>query len=191
MIDNLQHDQRSVTAVIGIGTYPLMKKRRMLIGSLLVFALLMGMAVISKTPVWRSVLYDGMFDACRDGSLTRVRIWWLLGASPDGASDYEAGRGHNGFEFSSHIHTAAMNSDCRLLRFLISKRASPDLELGDGTSPLSMAVDGHKVEAMRILLEAGANPRYSDRWTAVDQARSLKFNDLIPIIQPYLKDKPR
>jgi hypothetical protein len=49
------------------------------------------------------------------------------------------------------------------------------------------AIHGHKVEAVRILLDAGANPRYSDRWTAVDQARSLRFDELIPVIEPYLK----
>ena len=166
-----------------------MSKRRILAGSLLAFALLVGLAVLSRFSPGRAALYDGMFDACRDDSLVGARIWLLLGASPDGASDYEAGAGHNGFEFSSHVHTAVTHADCGLLRFLLSRGASPNLQLGDGTTPLSMAVDEHKVEATRMLLAAGANPRYSDQWTAVDQAQSLKFTDLIPIIQPYLDKK--
>lgn len=110
-----------------------------------------------------------------------------MGASPDGASDYEAGSPV--LEFSSHVHTAIDDKDTRLLRLLLEKGASPNLELGDGTTPLCIAINDHNIEATKILLEAGANPRYSDHWTTIDQAKSLHFQDLIPIIEPYLGKK--
>lgn len=163
------------------------KLRAIGIGSVLLLALIAVLAIV-RPPLWRNILYEGMFDACRDESISRARLWLFLGASPDGASDYEAGRGHNGFEFSCHVHTVVDDGDTRLLRLLLARGASPDLPLGDGTTPLVSAIHDHKVEAVKILLDAGANPRYSDRWTAVDQARSLNFDDLIPVIEPYLKN---
>lgn len=164
-----------------------MRKIRAIAYILLVsLVLLTGVAII-RPPSWRASLYDGMFDACRNGSVARARIWMFLGASPDGESDYDAGRPYNGLEFTSLVHAVVDDKDCRLLRLLLAKGASPNLELGEGTTPLVLAVDDHNTEAVKILLDAGANPRYSDHWTAVDQARVLKFPDLIPIIQPYLK----
>jgi hypothetical protein len=154
----------------------------------LLIVLLVTWLAVTRPPSWRAILYNEMFDACRDESILRARIWMFLGASPDGASDYEvAGGGRVGFEFSSHVHTVVHDRDTRLLRLLLSRGASPDLALGDGTTPLSMAIHNHKAEAVKILLAAGASPRYSDRWTAIDQARSLKFDDLVPVIEPYLE----
>lgn len=115
----------------------------------------------------------------------------FLGASADGASDYDAAARVSrliGSEFSSHVHTVVDDRDTRLLRLLLARGASPDLALGDGTTPLVSAIHDHKTEAVKILLDAGANPLYSDRWTAADQAKSLKFYDLIPVIEPYLKE---
>ena len=150
--------------------------------------LLVAILAVTRPPTWRAILYEGMFDACRDGSVTRARIWMFLGASPDGAADYDAGgSGRIGLEFSSHVHAVIDDNDTRLLRLLLARGASPDLALGDGTTPLVIAIHEHKIDAVRILLDSGAKPRYSDRWTAVDQARSLKYDDLVPIIDPYLK----
>lgn len=164
-----------------------MRKLRIIGIGLLLLSLLVAAVAILRPPFWRNILYEEMFDACRDKSIPRARIWMFLGASPDGASDYDAGRGYNGFEFSCHVHTVVDDEDTRLLRLLLARGASPDLPLGDGTTPLVSAIHDHKIEAVKILLDAGANPHYSDRWTAVDQARSLKFEDLIPVIEPYLK----
>lgn len=155
----------------------------------LLLGLLATVLAITRPPSWRAILYEGMHEACSNGSLSRARMWMFLGASPDGASDYEAAGGGVGFEFGSHVHCAVYDKNTRLLRLLIARGAAPDLQLGDGMTPLSMAVNEHKAEAVKILLEAGANPRYSDRWTAVDQARSLKFHDLIPLIEPYLEGR--
>jgi len=166
-----------------------MNKRRILIGLLLTFAMLIGFFAITRPPAWRGLLYNGMFDACRDDSLIRTRIWLFLGASPDGASDYTVSVRYVGSEFMSHVHLAVSHPNCRVLRLLLSKGASPDLKLGDLTTPLALAIGDHRVEATKMLLEAGANPRYTDRWTALDQAKSLKYDDLIPIIQPYLKQR--
>lgn len=156
----------------------------------LVLGLLVTVLAITRPPSWRAILYDEMFDACRDDSFLRARMWMFLGASPDGASDYEAaGSGRIGSEFGSHVHVVVYNKGTRLLRLLISRGANPDLQLGDGATPLSMAVHEHRVEVVKVLLEAGANPRYTDDWTAADQAGSLNFHDLVPVIEPYLEGK--
>jgi ankyrin repeat protein len=110
-----------------------------------------------------------------------------LGASPDGDSDYDAaGSGSIGLEFSPPIAAALYCKDTQLLSLLLSKGASPNLGWSD-SGPLSTAVHEHNLDAVKILLDAGASPRYSNRWTAVDQAKSLKFHDLVPVIEPYLK----
>jgi hypothetical protein len=159
-----------------------MKKLRALGIGLMLLVMVVAATAIIRPPFWRNILYEGMFDACRDESITRAQIWMFLGASPDGASDYDAGRGYNGFEFGSHVNTVAYDKDCQILALLLAKGASPNLD-----SPLATAIHEHNEDAVKILLDAGANPRYSDRWTAVDQAQSLKFHDLIPMIEPYLK----
>ena len=124
---------------------------------LLALLMLLSVVAIWRPPFWRNLLYEGMSDACRDESITGAHIWMFLGASPDGASDYDAGRPYNGFEFSSHAHTVVDDKDCRFLKLLPAKGASPNLELGDGTTPLSMALYYDNQKAAKILLEAGAH----------------------------------
>jgi ankyrin repeat protein len=164
-----------------------MRKVRVIGICLLLLIGLVAALAITRPPSWRAILYEELFDACRDASTARARIWLLLGASPDGESDYEAaGSGRIGLEFSPPIAAALYCNDTRLLSLLLTKGASPNLGWSD-SGPLSTAVHEHNLDAVKILLHAGANPRYSDRWTAVDQAKSLKFFDLVPVIEPYLK----
>ncbi|MCW1926500.1 ankyrin repeat domain-containing protein [Luteolibacter arcticus] len=134
---------------------------------------------IRRPPEWRSILYEEMFDACRDDSMVRARIWLLLGASPDGASDYNSGP--HGTEFSSHVHTAATRKNCRLLRFLLDKGASPNLEWGDGSTPMTFAIHERNGPAVKLLLAAGADPQLAMR-----HAKNLKADELVPIILPFL-----
>lgn len=144
---------------------------------------LVAMLAITRPPSWRAMLYEELFDACRDGDMTRTRMWLLLGADPNGESDYDvAGSGRIGLEFTAPISPALYCKDTGVLRLLLSKGASPNLD-----DSLAIAVNEHNLDAVKILLDAGANPRYSDRWTAVDQARSLNFHDLVAVIEPYLK----
>lgn len=164
-----------------------MRKIRFIGICLLLLIGLVAALAITRPPSWRAVLYEELFDACRDASIARARMWLFLGASPDGESDYgAAGSGRIGLEFSPPIAAALYCKDTRLLSLLLSKGASPNLGWSDA-GPLSTAVNEHNLDAVKILLDAGANPRYSDSWTAVDQAKSLKFHDLVPVIEPYLK----
>lgn len=160
---------------------------RILGTSIFLLSIYFTVAAISRPPEWRSILYEEMFDACRDGSLVRARLWLLLGASPDGASDYAAGP--HGAEFGSHVEVAVMNRNDRLLRLLLEKGASPDLVSGEGGTALSSAIHDHNTEAVKLLLAAGANPWCYNQGTAIDHAKRLKFDDLIPIIRPYLGDE--
>lgn len=153
--------------------------------SIFLLSMYFTVAAISRPPEWRSILYEEMFDACRDDSLVRARLWLLLGASPDGASDYAAGP--HGTEFGSHVDVAVIHRNDRLLRLLLEKGASPDLVSGDGGTALSLAINEHNPEAVKLLLAAGADPRCYNEGTAFDHAKRLKFDDLVPIIRPYLR----
>ena len=47
-----------------------------------------------------------------------------------------------------------------------------------------MAIHDHNSDVVKLLLEAGANPNYSNGG-AVEHAKRLDFHDLVPIIQPH------
>jgi hypothetical protein len=159
---------------------------RFLGASMGLIAAFFAVVAVGRPPEWRSILYEEMFDSCRDDSLIRARLWLLLGASPDGASDYVAGP--HGMEFGSHVHVATSNGNCRLLRLLLEKGASPDLESEDGTNALIIAIHDHRSDLVKVLLEAGVNPHYSDGG-AIEHAKRLDFHDLVPIIRPYQRDE--
>jgi hypothetical protein len=149
-----------------------------------ILLLLAHLAAVSflRPPEWRGILYEEMFDACRDDSLVRARLWLLLGASPDGASDYAAGP--HGTEFTSHVDVAATHQNCRLLRLLLDRGAAPNLELGDGSTAMTSAIHEHNAGAVKLLLAAGADPR-----RAMRHAKNVKADDLVSIIRPYLGDE--
>ena len=148
----------------------------------LIASVVLGLVAFWVVPHYRGFLYEAMSTACSNNNLPRVQLLIRLGADPDGTSDYDGP-----FEFTSHVMVAATHPDCRILRYLLSKGARPDIHEGDGSTPLSSAINDHNVEAVRVLLAAGANPRYTATWTAADQARVRGFPDLIDIVKPYLK----
>jgi len=156
-------------------------KRGILVTLLLLLANLVAVSYF-RPPEWRGILYEEMFDACRDNSLARARLWLLLGASPDGASDYEAAP--KWMEFGSHVDLAAMHKDCRLLRLLLEKGADPSLGCGDGSTPMTSAINEHNSCAVKLLLEAGA-----DTQQAMVHAKNLKADELVSIIRPYLREE--
>ena len=155
-----------------------------IIGPVVLFVLIGGWWHVARPPAWRSALYDETFDACRDGSMARVRIMLWLGASPDGLSDYEAGT--PGMEFSSHVNVAAMKGNHGVLQYLLEKGANPNLGCSD-MSPLITAVHNHDAESVKLLLAHGADPRFGYlQGNAADHALRMKFPDLAPVIRPYL-----
>jgi len=169
-----------------------MKKfRKLKIGLFLLFLLIVTIP-ISRPSFWRAALYLNMFDACGEGNIQWVKIWLFLGASPDGWSDYKAASGYIYPEFTSHVSTVVLKKNSQLLELLLAKGASPNLREGDGTLPLQFAIDDHKADAVRMLLNAGANLNIHVNpgpESALEYAKYLKFDDLIPVIEPFLKKR--
>lgn len=135
-------------------------------------------------------LYDELFDACRDNSLWRVKLLVAMGADPTGAADYEAAVGFQGLEYNSHLSCAVQFLDCRVLRYLLEKGANPNASSGCEGNAISDAVNAHNTEAVKLLLAAGASPYYSEykeTWTVADHAKSKGFQDIVEIVQPYLR----
>jgi hypothetical protein len=131
----------------------------------------------------RGYLYNAMFSASRDNDYLAVRCLVAMGASPDGASDYESR--YVGTEFTSHVECATASHNWRILRYLLSNGANPNLDSEGGA--LTTAIHDRQPEAVRLLLAAGAQPRYSPTWTAADLARSLGYPEIAEIVKPYLK----
>lgn len=154
---------------------------------LVVFGIAAIATFVWAFPLYRAFRYEALSEACRDNDFPRVQRLIRFGADPHGAADYFASQQHQGFEFSSHVMVSVMHSDCRILRYLLSRRASADTPEGDGSTPLSYAISQHNIEAVRVLLAGGANPRYKPDWTAVDHARVAGHQDIIDVITPYLK----
>jgi ankyrin repeat protein len=165
-----------------------MKKRIMIIACGI--ALILASAIVIRPSIVRAFLYEAMFDAVRDNQPKLVRLLLLLGADPDGASDYAASSSYQGLEFSSHIHTAVMHRDCAVLNILLGARPNLNIAIADGATPLSCAIHDHNRQAVKALLDAGANAHYNSTWTAAHQARSLGFDDLLPVIEPHLRKTP-
>ena len=157
------------------------------IWSLLIGVLLIPPIAFWAAPCYKSYLYDVMSQACSDNNFPRVQHLFWLGADPLGAGDCNTSLMSQPHEFTSHVMVATSHPDCRILRYLLSKGAAPDMSEGDGTTPLAMAVNNHNVEAVKLLLAAGANPNYKTNWTAADQAKALGFSDIVDIVKPYLR----
>lgn len=140
-------------------------------------------ALLFIFPYYKGEMYLAMFEAVRDNNLPKVKLLYYLGASPDGEFDYAISSFNQPFEFTSHIH----NASPEILEFLLKKGGNPNSVLGDGTTPLVCAINEDVPDAVSILLRYGANPHYTDAWTAVDHARSVGHEHLVPRIEPYLK----
>jgi hypothetical protein len=154
------------------------------------FWMIFGFVVVAAIPIvsdalyphpYHAFLYEAMSQACRGDHFLTVRFLIGIGASPDGASDYDDGRPYNGFEFGSHVELTVSCHNLRILRYLISKGAKAD------TESLSTAINERQAEAVRTLLDAGANPYYTRNWTAADQATALGYPEIAKIVKSYLK----
>ena len=145
---------------------------------------------VLRPPFVRGIYHDLMSAAVRDNRPATVRLLLWLGADPDGASDHQYSFMNGGFEFAPYIYSAVSHRDCAVLRELLHAGADIQCKIADEATPIGSAINDHNPEAVRLLLAAGASPRYSSSWTAADQARQLGYGDLLPIIEPYLTPAP-
>ncbi|WP_052573907.1 ankyrin repeat domain-containing protein [Haloferula sp. BvORR071] len=144
---------------------------------LFLFLAILVMTAISRPPEWREATERELTDACDGDHMLRARFWLLMGANPDGESD-----------LTPPLCVAAYHHSHRVLRLLLEKGANPNKMAEPEGTPLSDAVNSRNPEAIKLLLAAGADPRYSSTWTAADQAKRLHYDELIPLIRPYLSE---
>lgn len=164
----------------------MLKKNTVIYGGiiLILFFLLM------RSPIVRGILYENMRTAVKSNNYKKVKLLLFLGADPDGDSDYKILIDNQGLEFSSHLLTAVSMKDNEMLKLLLKSKPDINLVESDETTALRSAISLHNIDAVRLLLEAGAEPRYYDDYTAVVHAKAAGFPDLIPIVEPYLHKNP-
>uniref|UniRef100_A0A0A9Z1C0 Ankyrin repeat, PH and SEC7 domain containing protein secG n=1 Tax=Lygus hesperus TaxID=30085 RepID=A0A0A9Z1C0_LYGHE len=83
------------------------------------------------------------------------------------------------------MHFAAFNGDLDLLRLLLSHHADVNLVNYDDNTPLVMAVKGHQLEAITMLLEAGAEVNMastSSGATAAHHAAAMGYVDCLRLL---------
>lgn len=83
------------------------------------------------------------------------------------------------------MHFAAFNGDVNMLHMLLSHHPIVDLVNYDENTPLVMAVKGHQLEAMNILIAAGADVNKSSLTgaTAAHHAAAMGFVDCIRLLK--------
>ncbi len=82
------------------------------------------------------------------------------------------------------VHYAATGGNVDLNGLLLDENAYIDAESPNGTTPLMMAAQYGTTEAVKLLLEAGADPRLKNRLglTAIDFARRASRPDAVDLI---------
>jgi ankyrin repeat protein len=73
------------------------------------------------------------------------------------------------------LHYAAMNGELKMIDFLLERSAYIDAASENGTTPMMMAARSGKIDAVKLLVERGADPSQRNRagLTAADYLRRL------------------
>ena len=75
----------------------------------------------------------------------------------------------------SPLHYAAMNGQLKMIEFLLERSAYIDAASDNGTTPMMMAARSGKIDAVKMLVEQGADPSQRNKagLTAADYLRQL------------------
>lgn len=89
------------------------------------------------------------------------------------------------------LHYAATNAHVPVMRLLLEHHAYIDAESPNGTTPLMMAAHYGSPEAVKLLLEAGADPTLKNKLglTALDFAQRANRQDAAGLIAAFVRGK--
>lgn len=89
------------------------------------------------------------------------------------------------------LHYAATNAHVPVMRLLLEHHAYIDAESPNGTTPLMMAAHYGSPEAVKLLLEAGADPTLKNKLglTALDFAQRANRQDAAELIAAFVRGK--
>ncbi|MCW5648186.1 MAG: ankyrin repeat domain-containing protein [Ramlibacter sp.] len=89
------------------------------------------------------------------------------------------------------LHYAATRSQLEIMNLLLEHSAYIDAESPNGTTPLMMAAHYGSVSAVKLLLEAGADPLLKNQigLTAIDFAQKANRKDAADLIAEFVRAK--
>jgi ankyrin repeat protein len=110
--------------------------------------------------------FTALFRAAKNGHVVCVQILLKCGA------DIEA----TGYRSFRPLHAAAKYGHCSTVEFLLIKGASIDAGTDDdGCTPLSITIQQHRVDVVKLLLKRGANSNLpEDKRTPLKLAAQLE-----------------
>lgn len=126
-----------------------------------------------------------MSQACYHGDVIGVQMLLNAGAEPDGVKDYKE---FQRFEPIWHLSRAASGGHLEVIELLLKSGATVDLPSGEGYTALFMAVISNRLEIVKRLLQAGANPSlFVNGRTMMELAKEKGFKEIVKLLESQTK----
>lgn len=86
------------------------------------------------------------------------------------------------------LHVAALVGDTTALSYLVAMKARVNATNGSGETPLTLAVHRRNIDVVRMLIEAGADPRIPDTIAGKSALDYAKQDTRLAAIQKVMED---